>query len=73
MYATRMEEWTAEIRQEGRQEGESAVLLRLLTRRFGALGEAESERVRKANSAELEQWADNIFDARTLDDVFHSR
>lgn len=56
--------------QQGRQEGEAAVLLRLLVRRFGPLGEAITERVRGASPAELERWADNILDARTLDEVF---
>jgi len=59
--------------QLGRQEGEAAVLLRLLTRRFGPLGAPMTERVRGASPAELEQWADNFVDACTLDEVFASR
>ena len=59
--------------QEGRQEGEAAILLRQLVRRFGPLGAATIERVQTASSAQLEQWADNILDARTLDEVFSSR
>lgn len=59
--------------QLGRQEGEAVVLLRLLTRRFGPLGEATTERVRRASSAQLEQWAENILDARDLDEVFGAR
>jgi len=57
-------------RQEGRQEGEATVLLRQLTRRFGPLGAPMTEKIRHASPAELEQWADNILDARSLDDVF---
>ena len=60
----------AEGMQQGRQEGEATVLLRLLTRRFGPLGQAMTERVRQARSAELEQWLDNFVDASTLEDVF---
>ncbi|MBN9368078.1 MAG: DUF4351 domain-containing protein [Comamonadaceae bacterium] len=59
-------------RQEGRQEDEATVLLRLLTRRFGPLGALMTQRVRQASSAELEQWADNILDASTLDEVFRA-
>ena len=86
MYATRMERWNAEIRQEGRregrregrqegrqeglQEGRAAVLLRQLTRRFGPLGEQMTQRIREANSTDLERWADNILDARSLEEVF---
>ena len=66
MYATRIEEWSNEIRQEGKAEA----LFCLLTRRFGPLGEVMSERIRTASSAELEQWLGNFVDARTLDDVF---
>ncbi|MCM8567542.1 DUF4351 domain-containing protein [Thauera linaloolentis] len=46
------------------------MLTRLLTRRFGPLDAAVSERLQKATSAELEQWADNILDARRLEEVF---
>ena len=70
MYATRIEEWSNEIRQEGEQKGEANLLLRQLTRRFGPLGEVMTERVRTASSTELEQWAENILDARTLEEVF---
>ncbi|ENO90494.1 DUF4351 domain-containing protein [Thauera linaloolentis] len=56
--------------QMGRSEGELIVLTRQLTRRFGPLDAAVSERLQKATSAELEQWADNFVDARTLNEVF---
>ena len=72
MYATRIERWAAERRQEGRQEGEAAVLLRQLTRRFGPLGEATCKRINAASPAELEQWTDNVLDARTLEEVFQA-
>lgn len=29
-----------------------------------------TEQVKQASSAQLEQWADNFVDARTLDEVF---
>ena len=56
--------------QKGRQEGEAAVLLRQLVRRFGPLGAATIEQVQQASSAQLEQWADNFVDARSLSEVF---
>ena len=65
---------TERLRQEGRrqgkQEGELAILSRQLERRFGPLGPAVTERLQKANAAEVERWADNILVARTLDEVF---
>lgn len=57
-------------RQEGMQKGEASVLIRLLTRRFGPLDSATEQRLQQASSDELECWADNILDARTLDEVF---
>jgi len=72
MYATRFDKWSNELLRKGEQEGGAALLLRQLTHRFGPLGEAMSERVRRASSAELEQWAENILDARTLDEVFRA-
>ena len=59
-----------EGRNEGRKEGESTLLLRLIARRFGALSTDLIDRVRQASSGQLEQWADNILDARQLSDVF---
>ncbi|MDE0224233.1 MAG: DUF4351 domain-containing protein [Gammaproteobacteria bacterium] len=57
--------------QQGRIDGERAVLERLLRRRFGLLAPAVADRLNQASTAELENWADNVLDAETLDDVFH--
>lgn len=56
--------------EQGRQQGESAVLRKLLTRRFGTLDQSTLNRLERASTAELEQWAENILDARTLEEVF---
>lgn len=64
------EEGLQQGRQEGRKEGEQSFLQRLLIRRFGPLDAATQQRLQQASSAELERWADNILDARTLDEVF---
>ena len=56
--------------QQGRVEGERAVLQRLLHRRFGNLSPGIAERLRQASAAELESWADNVLDARSLKEVF---
>ncbi len=55
---------------EGRLKGERTVLERQLRRRFGRLSPAAAERLREASAADLEAWAENLLDARTLDDVF---
>lgn len=59
-----------EGREKGRKEGESLVLRRLLVRRFGALPEQIDLRLAQASTDELEAWALNVLDARTLDEVF---
>ena len=50
----------------------AAILSRQLQRRFGPLDPAMTERLQKASAADLERWADNFADARTLDEVFRS-
>jgi len=46
------------------------VLSRQLAHRFGPLPTEMEQRLRQADSETLERWADNILDARTLEDVF---
>ncbi len=75
-----MATWTERMKDEGRQQGlqqgmqrgESTVVSRQLARRFGPLDGAVMERLNLASPAELEQWADNLLDASTLDAVFHT-
>lgn len=59
--------------EQGRVEGERAVVERLLLRRFGALPRSASERLVGASMAELERWADRVLEAKSLDDVFGPR
>jgi hypothetical protein len=56
--------------ERGRQEGEVAVLRRLLTRRFGVLPTWVEERLTQASLQELERWTDRILEARQLEEVF---
>ena len=58
--------------QEGRVEGERTVLERQLQRRFGVLPPEITEKLNKASSTELENWAENVLDAEKLEDVFGS-
>jgi hypothetical protein len=53
-------------------EGKADMLLRLLRRRFDSLPEAVVAKVRDASEDQLNEWADNILDARNLDMVFGS-
>ena len=58
--------------QEGRVEGERTVLERLLNRRFGTLSPEITKKLSEASSVDLENWAENVLDAKTLDEVFGS-
>lgn len=55
--------------EQGRRQGESEVLIRLLTRRFGPLPETALARIRRATLATLERWTDHVLTAQTLDEV----
>lgn len=68
--ATLSERLLGEGRQQGRQEGEQALLAKQLNRRFGPLDNTVELRLQRASSEELERWAENILDAQTLDEVF---
>lgn len=73
MLSQRIEKWAegyiASGRVEGRMEGESRVLERQLTRRFGPLPAWAEGRLNTAGEAELEQWTDAVLDAASLIEV----
>jgi len=64
------EDWMERRSAEAREDAERGLLHRQLTRRFGPLDEQTETRLQQATTADLERWADNILDARTLDEVF---
>jgi len=66
-------EGRAEGMEQGRVDGERAVLERLLLRRFGSVSPEVAARVGGASAADLETWAERVLDADTLEDVFGSR
>jgi hypothetical protein len=57
-------------RAEGRAEGGAAILLKLLTERFGALPADVEERVRTASVEQLDLWAVAVLKAKTLEEIF---
>ena len=56
--------------EQGRVQGERAVLERLLQHRFGHLSPEIVARLTQASRSDLEAWAENVLDAGTVDDVF---
>jgi hypothetical protein len=86
MLAERVKEWTEQWKQEGlaeglaeglkeglkkgRMEGEAALLVRQLNRRFGSLSEAAQQRIALADAETLLVWGERLLDAQSLDEVF---
>jgi hypothetical protein len=56
--------------QQGRVQGERAVLERQLQHRFGALTPELHQKLEQATTEELERWADRVLDANTLEEIF---
>ncbi|MCK0506473.1 DUF4351 domain-containing protein [Aromatoleum anaerobium] len=56
--------------EQGIVKGEGTILRRQLTRRFGPLPQDVLDRLARAESAQLETWADRVIDATNLDEVF---
>ena len=69
MLASRTENGKQQWLQEGRQEGEATLLMRVLERRFGALPDWAKERIATADSVAIEEWGLRVLDAESLDDV----
>ena len=55
---------------KGRQDGKAEMLTHQLQRRFGNVPTWASEKIAKAELPDLEAWSLQIFDAKTLDEVF---
>ncbi|OUD15250.1 DUF2887 domain-containing protein [Thioflexithrix psekupsensis] len=54
----------------GELKGQRIALVNLLKKRFGKLPKTAEAKIKKATSAELEQWILNVLDAKTIDNVF---
>jgi predicted transposase YdaD len=57
--------------QQGMQQGEVTILLKLLERRFGSLPQWAREQLEKADSEALEAMGLRLLDAARLEDVFN--
>jgi len=66
-------EGRAEGKAEGRAEGKAEILLRQLEARFGRLAPDAVNRVLTAAPPDLDRWAVQVLDARTIEEVLSSR
>ena len=64
------QECLTEGKQEGKQDAESTMLIRLLTRRFGELPQPQHAQIMQAPSEQIQTWFDRGIDATTLAEVF---
>ena len=55
---------------EGRVEGEAAMLLRQLERKFHTLPESVRQRIASADAETLLVWGERVLDANSLDEVW---
>ncbi len=57
--------------QKGVEQGERALLLRQLRKRFGHQVDANAEqRLATASAAQIDLWAERVLTASSLDDIF---
>ncbi|MEM7356205.1 MAG: DUF4351 domain-containing protein, partial [Acidobacteriota bacterium] len=67
-------DWTAEWRmkglEEGRREGELALVSRLLERKFGSLSPTVRRRVEGATQGQILRWSERLLTADSLAEVF---
>ena len=61
--------YVAEGRQEGRAEGRAALILKLLTLRFGPLPEPTQQSVSQASIDELDAIGERLLTAQSLDEA----
>lgn len=54
---------------QGELIGETKLLHKVLTKRFGELPEWAEVKISKANSDQIESWAEQIFTAESLEDL----
>ena len=76
MLADRLEEWAngymLKGKLEGKQQGESLALQKLLVKRFGGVPASVAEKIESASMDQIEAWFDKAIDAKYLDEVFEA-
>ncbi|WP_440998178.1 DUF4351 domain-containing protein [Arhodomonas sp. SL1] len=67
--STFAERFTQQGLEQGLQQGEAAVLLRLMEHRFGPLAPEQRERIESADAETLLEWSERILTASRAEDV----
>jgi len=58
------------LRQQGIQQGESGLLLRLLERKFGSVSQKYRQKIETASAKQLLFWGDRFVEVDTLQEIF---
>ena len=58
---------------EGQLRGETIVLMRMLSKRFGPLPNSIAQRIESADASMIERWLDRVLDAAALGEVFDEK
>jgi len=64
------ERYTKQGLEQGMQQGEAAILIRLMERKFGTLTDRHRERIETADTDTLLTWSERILTAESADEVF---
>ncbi|NET01758.1 MAG: DUF4351 domain-containing protein [Sphaerospermopsis sp. SIO1G1] len=59
-----------EAKQEGREEGEAKLLLRLVSKRFGKLKDSQIQIINKLPVEKLEELGEALLDFGNVDDLY---
>lgn len=70
MLQQRVIEWRDGWIAEGRLEGETRLLSRQLTKKFGSLPDWARTRIESAEADQLLEWAERVLTAETLEEIF---
>ena len=65
------QEGLEEEMQQGMQQGEASLLLRMIEQKFGSQPEIRREQIRNADVETLDKWSELLFEAKTVEDILH--
>ena len=57
--------------EEGMQQGEACLLLRMIEQKFGRQPEIRRKQIRNADVETLDKWSELLFAAKTVEDILH--
>ncbi len=65
--------WAERRLEEGRQQGEAALLARMVMRKFGPLSQGVQQTIESADAEQLLEWGDRFVTARSVEEIFDGK